>query len=194
MAGRPLRRQMIANLHALAVQQGVDVDADGQPLEYEEAALAGALAWIRGAHPEGFSPTVLSLSRHLGVSRPMVYDWLTGTPERKRALALAREDSAATLADQALELLDNATIAEASLANSRANFRKWLASVYDRAGFGQQTAPAVAINVAHMHLAAHAARKALAPASRPQLGSGDSEPSSGDTGQDIEDAVILEVL
>ena len=174
MAGRPKLRGMVAQLVRLAREAGLDEQDDGvAPLTEEQLALAYALAWIRGGNPAETSPTVLSLARYLGVSRPLLYEWLTGTDERKAALALAREDSGGALAEEALHLLDTASPLEYQHANARANFRKWLASVLDRKTYGQQTnVPAVAISIGSLHLAAHQALKALSPAPLAVLGSG----------------------
>ncbi len=174
MAGRPKLRGMVAQLVRLAREVGLDEQDEGTaPLTEEQLALAYALAWVRGGNPAETSPTVLSLARYLGVSRPLLYEWLTGTDERKAALALAREDSGGALAEEALHLLDTASPLEYQHANARANFRKWLASVLDRKTYGQQTnVPAMSISIGSLHLAAHEAVKALAPASLPMLGSG----------------------
>jgi len=162
-----MKRKMEADLHALAVLSGVDEGPDGEQLGFEAAALGYVLAWINGGHPAGHSSTILSLARYLGVSRPVLSGWL-GEEKRREAYRVARETSAACLVDEAADILDTATPYEAGLANSRANFRKWLASVYDRATYGQQVAPTVAINVAQLHLAAHDVRKLKATELREQ--------------------------
>lgn len=154
---------MVAELVRRGRAAGLDETEDGQPaLTEEQVALAYCYAWIRGGNPADTSPTVLSLARDLGVSRPLLYEWLTGTEERKEQLALAREDSGEAHAEEALHILDTADAASYQHANARANFRKWLASVYNRKTFGQQAqAAAVSISIGSLHLEAHKAIKSM---------------------------------
>jgi hypothetical protein len=172
---------MVAQLIERARKAGLDQLEEGeQPLTDEQLAMAFVGYWMAGGGPEdapdpdqGCGPTITGLARWLGVSRAMLYSWVTGTEERKRALTLARKDSASTMADEALHILDTAGSLDSSRANSRAQLRKWLASVYDRATFGQQPAgPVVAISVGSMHLQAHEALKSLSTYQPAVLGSG----------------------
>jgi hypothetical protein len=164
MAGRPKLRAMVAELCRRARASGLDeAEEEIEALDEHGLALAYCLAWIRGGNPANTSPTVLALARDLGVSRPLLYEWLTGTDDRKAALALAREDSGSALAEEALHILDTSNPLDYQHANARANFRKWLASVMNRRDYGQQVAPTVAISVGALHLAAHEAIKALTP-------------------------------
>lgn len=161
---------MVADLVRRARAAGLDEHEEGEPAPSEEQlALAYALAWIRGGNPADSSPTVLSLARELGVSRPLLYEWLTGTEERKAALRVAREDSGGALADEALHLLDTAAPNEYQHAAARANFRKWMATVFDRRTFGQQSdVPLVSISFGSLHLQAHEAIKSMSTKQLPE--------------------------
>lgn len=172
MAGRPVTRRMVADLCELGRKAQLDVTEDGQPVtDHEEIALSYALTWIKGGCPPGHTPTVNALADYLEVSRALLYEWLTKDEGRKTALRVARKDSADFLAEQGLQVLDDPSLKpqDVAIANSRANFRKWLASVFDRANYGQQSAPTVAISVAQMHLHAVEARKQVRAAALPQL-------------------------
>lgn len=168
---------MIADLVFLARNAGLDeTPPDSPKLTEDELALAFVCAWFRGLAPVG-KASVIGLSNVLGVSRHLLYQWIGGNETRKRAVIVAREDTLAdVLVEDAQEILDNADPRESSIAVGRANFRRWYAGCLNRAKYGTQSAPTVAINVAELHLAAHQARKILP-----------SQPAStGDTG-----AVIL---
>jgi hypothetical protein len=90
----------------------------------------------------------------------------------------AREIGAGALADEAGEILDNVSEDRDAItkAKARADFRVWLAGVYDRPMFGKQSQTHVAIDVTHLHLLAsqsHNARQVVTAQPVRQLGSGD---------------------
>lgn len=78
------------------------------------------------------------VAHRFGVSRAAVQAWIRTDPERLRPLiAEARLGAGDGAAEEAGEILDvlakqsELTTAEVSLANSRANHRKWLAGVWN---------------------------------------------------------------
>lgn len=156
-------RELLAHARAYDV-----VEADAIP---DEAAFEFALFWLKGGcvdteFPDGmgsrrYAPNVTELARLAGVSRPTLADWLTNSPARERALTIARESTADYLVDEAGQLLDTATVRESNLMSSRANWRKWLAGVYNRKTYGTAVAPTLAISFSDIHLAAHAERKSM---------------------------------
>ena len=93
---------------------------------------------------------------------------------------MARTLSADAMADDALEILDMLqsqpllSNAEVSLATSRANFRKWLASVRNRAEYGEREKAGVSLNVSIRQLHLDALRAGGRPPVR-MLETGDAE-------------------
>jgi hypothetical protein len=72
--------------------------------------------------------TILSLARSLEISHSSFYDWIErGGEERASALARARARGGRSLAEQTIDIADNATIQEAQLAKLRVDTRRWLA-------------------------------------------------------------------
>ncbi len=129
MAGKPMRKMNIKVIE----------DSGG-----EETLLA----LIRS----GF--TVKRCAEQLGVSQSVLQMWLTNTPERRAKVAHAREEAAAHLADETLEIADNATNEDERVARLRIDTRKWLASKWAPHTYGDQRGPMVQVNISDMHLRA----------------------------------------
>lgn len=156
-------RELLAHARAFGLVEPGD--------DPETAAFDFCLFWLKGGcvdtdFPDGmgsrrYAPNVTELARLAGVSRPTLADWLANSPERVEMTRIARESTADFLVDEATQLLDTATVRESSLAASRANWRKWLAGVYNRNTYGTTSAPSVSISFSDIHLAAHAERKSL---------------------------------
>jgi hypothetical protein len=79
------------------------------------------------------------------ISRAMLYYWRNaGGDERKKGWELAMKESAEALAEEAGEVLDNLseefdpTSAQVSLARSRSEYKRWLASKRDADTFGDR--------------------------------------------------------
>lgn len=167
MARKPTVRRMVREL--LAHARAFDISEESAIPD--EAAFEFALFWLKGGcvdaeFPDGmgsrkYAPNVTELARLAGVSRPTLNDWMTNSPARVQGIALARESTADFLVDEAGQLLDTATVREGSLAASKANWRKWLAGVYNRKTYGTAVAPTLAISFSDIHLAAHAERKSM---------------------------------
>jgi len=104
--------------------------------------------------------TINVIARRYKVCRRSVYNWIrAGGRERQARFDEARRESAAGLAEEAMEILDAPESAKdpatASMARERAKHRQWLASKYDRATFGEQPAQInVGFNVGALHLEA----------------------------------------
>lgn len=148
---------MVFDLASRGRALGVTDDTE----EIEEQAFAYALHEIRDGK------SVKSLGEQVGVSRPLVRDWLMSTDERKRMVVLARESSGESHAEDGLAILDECDDPRlAGLASSRANYRKWLASVRDRSTFGTQVVQQVGpISFGDIHL--QVMRQAQLPAPSP---------------------------
>jgi len=121
------------------------------------------------------------------LSRNMFYDWVHQSSEREKMWSRARRLGAEANVEQGQKLLDDLgskvllSNAEVSLANSRANWRKWLASKRDPDTYGDDKTAAVALNlnVGELHLQA-------------LIGGGLAEPSLEVAGEVI-DAEVLAI-
>lgn len=95
---------------------------------------------------------VTQIARDYGVSHTMLWRWAKQNPERKAAYDEARRLSADALVDKAQGGLEECTAdnsAQVSLANSKANFYRWLAGVRDRVQYGEEKQ---VVNIAELHL------------------------------------------
>jgi hypothetical protein len=96
--------------------------------------------------------TVTKLCETLGILPARFYDWVNRREERIAALARAREMSAHSLVDQALDIADASTIEEVPLAKLRADIRLKLAAKHNKAQYGDQQGPLVQLNIGDMAL------------------------------------------
>jgi hypothetical protein len=86
----------------------------------------------------------------MGVSAAMLSEWLRSDPERGGLLSQARTVAAQALAEQSLAISDGANPEGVQVARLQVETRKWLASKYDTALFGDK--PGVQINIGQLHL------------------------------------------
>ena len=94
-----------------------------------------------------------------GYSRQMIYAWIKrGGPERHERWQEAKEMAAHALVDEAGDILDADGVvvtssAQASMLKSRAEHRRWLAGVYNRKEYGDETGKIdVQLNIGALHL------------------------------------------
>lgn len=152
VAGTPKKAAMLAELHTLAVGAGLAEDDNGDRLDFESSVMAYICAWMRGVEGQTHTPTLLGLAQKLKVSRFMLENWVRGTPERAQQYKRACELSSHNLAEEGLEILEQADGATSKLANMRAGYRRWLAGVRNREEYGTAPTAAVAVSVADLHL------------------------------------------
>jgi len=96
--------------------------------------------------------TVLGVARTLGISHTAFYDWVDrGGEARAAALARARTRGGQSLAEQTLEIADNASPQEAQVAKLRVDTRRWLASKMNEE-YGDKQQPLVNIDLGSMAL------------------------------------------
>ena len=92
--------------------------------------------------------TVGKIAESFGVSRASFYGWVRqGGDERRAAFEDARRQSADAHAENAVKILDEASsdsTAEVTLARARSDVRKWLATSFNRAQYGD---PGVSVKV-----------------------------------------------
>ena len=129
MAGRPQRRELNKTLDAIG----------GMPIVAELIA-------------DGC--TIQQVAERLKVGRSTLSMWISSDPERRAALARAREEAASKLADEVLTIADESTNESERVSKLRIDARKWLASKWAPGIYGEQRGPLVQIDLAGAHLRA----------------------------------------
>ena len=105
--------------------------------------------------------TVLGVARALGISHTAFYDWVDrGGEARAAALARARARGGQSLAEQTLEIADQASPQEAQVAKLRVDTRRWLASKMAPDEYGDKQQPLVNIDLGSLALDALRKRSA----------------------------------
>ena len=148
----------------------------------------GGIEYIIGRIANG--ETLLGITRDLKTSRYMVWRYINLTKERAARYAQARREGAAALAEEALEIADNAddsAPAGVQKAKLQVDSRKWLAGVHDREGYGDTPkAAGNTFNVGTMHL--HALQQHGGPEAQTSL----PAPRQLHAADNITDADIIE--
>lgn len=99
----------------------------------------------------------ITLPKHGPISRPLLYTWRNRSDERRKGWALAMKASAEALSEDAGDcwdiLSDDPTSAQVAKARGMSEYKRWLASVRDREGFGSAAAAVnLNLNVGSLHL------------------------------------------
>jgi hypothetical protein len=158
MAGKPRRRALI---RALEKRARAHFECDLEMLPDGSTILDYAIAWTEGASGND-NPTLTALAASLSLE----LGWLVTRPELTRvlesvfpeetgtALDSARQRASHTLAEGSLDILDApaATPSDASRAKNRAEFRRWLAGVWNDQYREKKGDVNVAISLAALHL------------------------------------------
>jgi hypothetical protein len=96
--------------------------------------------------------TLADIAREYEMSRSVIQQWFGRDPDRREALRRARVLAAASLADQALSIADQAESENVQVAKLRIETRRWLASRMDPEQYGDRPTNAVQINIGTLHL------------------------------------------
>jgi hypothetical protein len=119
----------------------------------------GGDEWVFARLAEG--EAIRDIVKDLGCSRPYFYMWLREKghgDQRKAMYEEAKLLSAAAKEEEGQEILDNLegrvllAAPEVTLAVARSNYRKWQASVRDRATYGDKGQTEVNISIGSLHL------------------------------------------
>jgi hypothetical protein len=154
------RAVALATGRVQALLEAAGREAEAQGLATGEEAILVAVAEL-GA--------LGKVARRFGVTRGAVQAWIRTDPERIRPLiAEARRQAADLLAEEAGDVLNGVqadpTSAQVSLANSKSNYMRWLAGVYDeqyRDRKGGDVSVKVTVGQLHLEaLQAHGVRRA----------------------------------
>jgi hypothetical protein len=143
MAGRPMRRALIAELERRAAAAGL------------EGPLDVIHDWVTSG--QTLKELSLNISKTTGkiVSAGTLSTYINSTPEGRQMITAARALAAAALAEEALELLDNVDEDKNAIAKAKeqANMRTWLASRWNRKEYGSDAGVNVNIvNMGQLHL------------------------------------------
>lgn len=121
--------------------------------------LAGGEDYMFGRIEDGDTPRVIM--EDFGVSRTYFYRWINLDKDRRQKLLReARAVAAMGHAEDAGEVLDELvgtviTPADVTLANSRSNYKRWLAEVYERGAIERtETKDSLVLNIGQLHLSA----------------------------------------
>lgn len=151
MAGRARRKEMIQIL-----ERRLRDWTETQPEDKEYSVLDYVCSWIES----GFTLTMLAdqISEEMkwDISRAMLTSYVTneGDAAAKRRLEQARLAGAHGLNDQAIKIIDNASVDKDSLtkAKMRADTRQWTAERWNRKDLGKAPDVAITVNNNTMHL------------------------------------------
>lgn len=135
MASKPKTRALVAELERLTREEWPDAP-ERTPLDYVCRRLA-----------EG--ETLRAVARSLDCSTQLIIDIMddvAGAETRRAAFSRAREVGAHQLAEESIELADNATPEDAHVAGLQVKTRQWVAERWNRRDFGNDRS-AVQLNV-----------------------------------------------
>jgi transposase-like protein len=128
MPGHPLKSRLNADIEAL-----------------------GGLPWVLAQIASGV--TINAMARQFDCSRWLLDRWIWMHTKGTTLVQDARRRGATALAEQTVDIADNATMADERVARLQIDSRKWLASKLSPGEYGEQKA-AVNINIGDMHLLA----------------------------------------
>ena len=132
MAGTPIKRALFAKIEKM-----------------------GGIEFVCAHIAEGM--TIGRLAQFLECSRPLLSLWINQTEERKEAVLRARKLKAEKLAEEALDIADQAdetSIGGVNKARLQVETRKWMASKLNPDDFGDKSGPQVNISIGDLHLQA----------------------------------------
>jgi len=142
MAGRPIYREAVVRIE----------DKGGE---------AYVLECIMDGHPTAAVAAVCD------ISRGMLYEWLHKDNERWERYQEARRIGAHVLAEQALEIVDDATSETIAVDRERARIRQWLAERANPRDFGKEAGVQVNLSIGDLHL--QAVKQAALPSPRDNI-------------------------
>lgn len=127
----------------------------GQPKKRADIALLNEVGKAKVEDLLERAIPLETICKDLKVSKRALYDWLDA-PEQAGLLTRARARAADHLAVETLAIADEvpAEAAEIQRARLRTDTRKWLASKWNQAQYGESKGVQVNINLADLHLQA----------------------------------------
>jgi hypothetical protein len=128
------------------------IDMAGQPKKKADLAVLKALGPDKVEAMLEQGKSLEDVWRDLKVSRKALYEWLDA-PEQAGLYARARARAADFLATQALNISDD-TEGDVARDRLRVDTRKWLASKWNAAQYGDSKGVQVNVNLGQLHLEA----------------------------------------
>jgi hypothetical protein len=180
MAGQPLKRKLIEELERQAAEMS---EEHGEPL----GPLDVIHDWIAAGRT--MRDLTIEVGKKVGhklsASSGILTTWVNSTPEGRAMLAQARKIAASALAEETVDILENADETKEALtkAKLRAENNRWLASKYDRETYGE-SAPQVALSfdIGQLHIDAMRQRR---------IETGDTTPTLALPAREGEDYEVL---
>lgn len=151
MAGRPLRRALIAEIEKRARAHFEDEDL---PQDERASHLDYIISWVQDGN------TVLQLANEvkestgLPISSQQLGRYIRDFPQGAERVQEARQQGAHSMVDQAIDIVDNAAPERDAVrkAQAQASVRTWVAERWNRKDLGAPKGPAVQISINTMHL------------------------------------------
>jgi hypothetical protein len=110
---------------------------------------AGGDEWLMDQ--VGAGRTIGDIASELGMSRAVLNAYLLHS-DRRESYARAKQYAAQSLVEQSLEIVDSAQADNVQVCKLQAETRRWIASKLDRATWGEDKGPTVAIQINGLHL------------------------------------------
>lgn len=131
--------------------------AEAGQLEKAEVSIVNKAVHAAGGETAVFElvatgMTKKQLLKTLGVSCGAFDNWVEKTAERASSYSRAREAGASALADETIEIADEAEPQTAQVAKLRIEARRWLAGKINPEAYGDKTGPALTLNLGDMML------------------------------------------
>lgn len=169
MAGRPMRRRMLIELDRRAQEY-----RNEHELGAEFTSLDYVCEWVAGGATMRDLIRDMNTTAELGmdVGSGLLSSWVNSSKEGKVKMAEARAIASHILAEDGMDILDEADEDRDALtkAKARSDYRRWLASVWNPKQYGnQQPQLAVNVNLAQLHIEAMRKREIPTVASVPVL-------------------------
>jgi hypothetical protein len=159
MAGQPIKRALVAQLEKQAAESSED---RGEAL----TALDVVYEWVAAGRKTKELVQALAKAAGVRVSEnaggSILTTWVHGQDGGREMMDRARGDAAHALAQEALEIVDEADEDKTALnkAKLQADQRNWLASRWNRKAYGQDTASiALNLDLGGLHIDALRQRK-----------------------------------
>lgn len=166
MAGQPIKRALIAELE----RRGKLEDPPLSGLDY-------VCEWVAGGQTmrDLVRDVNVTTKLDLNLDTTLLSSYVNATKEGKQKMIQARAAAAHILAEQGMEILDDADEDRDAIAKAkgRAEYRRWLAGAWNREAYGQQQAQvSVNVNLAQLHIDAMRKREIPVVAPQPALEAG----------------------
>jgi hypothetical protein len=151
MAGRPLRRALIAAIEKRARAHFEDEDL---PQDQRASHLDYIISWVQDGNTVLQLANEIKESTGLPISSQQLGRYIRDFPQGAERVQEARQQGAHSMVDQAIDIVDSAAPERDAVrkAQAQASVRTWVAERWNRKDLGAPKGPAVQISINTMHL------------------------------------------